>query len=294
MSESQPLRIPLHGFQQDDTEHSKWAKNYLAKKGVTYFRFSNPEDEDSAECVIIPLQDTYENIDYNDIYKNMPLAWSQRKRRQESGLKHYSFFMDEGVSSALNRMAIRRRSTMSSALEALILEEENLATKYEKKLKNSQKEYREWYKNKGGRQQKLLEDRNRKQIKRLWSALEELAYKVAAHETSDQFDHSIVPSPDKAPGALIKKKEEILKHYRDNIEPGSSEGASETPSPPETTGQEEFVGIDQELIEELKKPEAEDSSNNNLASVESGKKADGSTSRLAESIMSNYKSDKHD
>mgnify|MGYP000153264456 CR=1 FL=1 len=296
MSQTQPLRIRLHEFQQSNEEHSKWAKQYLAKKGVTDYRFGDPEDKDSAECVILPHQSTYENIDYNGIYKNMPLAWSQRKRRQKSDLKPYSFFMDKKVGAALNRLASRRESPISLALETLILEEKDLATEYEKKLKNSQKEYREWYSSKGGRHHKLLEDRNRKQIKRLWGALEELAHKVATYETSDQLDHTVVPDPDKASGASIKKKEEILKHYRDSIEPGSSEGASEAPSPPktETTKQDDYAGIDQELIEELKKPDVEDSSNNNQGKVESGKKADESNSRLVESIMTNYKSDKHD
>lgn len=223
MNEIQTLRIQLHGFQQNNEEHSKWAKSYLAKKGVFDFRFSDPEEASSPQYVAIPWQDGDEKIDYPGIYKNMPLAWAQRKRRQESDLKPYSFFMDMRVGPALNRLASRKNSPISVALETLILEEQDLASEYARKLNEDKQEYRAKYDQRGAaRLAKQAKSRDRKLIERQWSAIEELANRLAEIEASGQFDHSSTQAPDKKSEAVAKRKEEILKPYRDILGSGSS------------------------------------------------------------------------
>lgn len=223
MNKIQTLRIQLHGFQQNNAEHLKWAKSYLAKKGVFDFRFSDPEEASSPQYVVIPWQDGYEKIDYSGIYKNMPLAWAQRKRRQESDLKPYSFFMDKRVGPALNRLASRKNSPISVALETLILEEQDLAAEYERKLDKDKQEYRAKHNQRVlARLAKQAGSRGHRHIERLRSAIEELANKVAELEAPGQLDHSTAQAPDKTSEAVAKRKEEILKPYSDILESGSS------------------------------------------------------------------------
>ena len=167
-----------------DQRQIEWAQGHLRKKGLEWKVFyASGETNEVKLAVQCPLESM------GKLDRQMRAAWAKYKERHAtSDQKDFSFRMNKAVSPALHKLAVRSGKPINQALESLILEDRDLALKYDQELKRANREYRENYNRRGtSRLQKLHKGRDHKQVIRLEKELKQ-AQKMILHLSKQLSD----------------------------------------------------------------------------------------------------------
>jgi len=184
MANSTTHLVHIDWLDMADQRQKKWAQSHLRKKGLEWTVSRATGEKNEAKLAVLCPLESMGKLD-----RQMRAAWAKYKERHStSDQKDFSFRMNKAVSTALHELAVRAGKPINQALESLILENHDLAQKYNQELKRANREYRENYHRRGqSRIQKLYKGRDHKQVIRLEKELNQ-AHKMILHLSKELSD----------------------------------------------------------------------------------------------------------